>query len=270
MCYNECMKIVSYNINGIRASKKNGILDWFKDFDADIYCIQEVRANQEVAKKEMFNQTNQISFFESESKLKDYHPTFNCGNVAGYAGTLTMSKIKPDKVLKNMNVFWQDKEGRTTTTFFGNLAVVNAYIPNGNSRLEFKMDYLKALNSYLKFLSQNHDVICVGDYNIAHNEIDLTNPRECKNKSVFLPEERRAFSEILNSGFIDAFRFLNPTKTEYSWRSYKSLNEKEHKGYRYRIDYALVSKSLKDKLKKCEIIDLPYSDHLPVLLELES
>ncbi len=262
------MKIATYNINGIRASKKNGILDWLKNFDADIYCLQEVRANEDVAKKEIFGD-DQLSFFDQPNILRNYNTVFNCGNVLGYAGTLTMSKQKPDKVLKNMNVFWQDKEGRTTTTFFGNLAIVNAYVPNGNSRLEFKMDYLKALENYLKFLSANHDVLCVGDFNIAHNEIDLTNPKECKNKSVFLPEERQAFSSLLEKGFVDVFRFLNPQKVEYSWRSYRTKNDDDFTGWMYRIDYVLASNSLKSKLKSCEILDLPFSDHLPVVLELQ-
>lgn len=257
------MKIITYNINGLRASAKLGLLDFINNFNADIYCFQEVRCSESQAKELIY--PSQLSLFANpENKLENYNCYFNCGKVAGYAGTMIICKNKPDKIFFDMGEFWTDEEGRTTTAVFGNLAVVNAYIPNGNSRLEFKMQYLDALNKYLKKLKEKYSVVCVGDFNIAHNEIDLTNPKECKNKSVFLPIERWAFDELLALGLVDCFRYLNPTAIEYSWRSYRSRYDKSYNSWKYRIDYILASEDLKEKLKECKILDEPYSDHLPV------
>lgn len=267
------MKIVTYNINGIRASAKLGLTQWIEDFDADIYCFQEVRCDENTAKEVLFESKKQLTLFDNFSQNninQKYTSIFNCGNVAGYAGTLTLTKTKPDKILYDMGEFWQDNEGRTTTIILGNLAVVNAYIPNGNSRLEFKMKYLDALIKFISKLKQTYSVICVGDYNIAHQEIDLTNPKECGNKSVFLPIERQTFSDILNAGFTDCFRFLSPQKVAYSWRSYRSRYDNSYNSWKYRIDYILSSSDLNKKLKTCDILDLNYSDHLPVVLEFEN
>ena len=264
------MKIISYNINGIRASVKLGLREWIKDFDADIYCFQEVRCNENLAREILLDEKPQMSLFESSNQntLAGYTPIFNCGQVAGYAGTLTLTKMKPDKIMLDMGEFWTDNEGRTTTLFFASLAVVNAYIPNGNSRLDFKMKYLSALNKFLASLMKNYQVICVGDFNIAHNEIDLTNPKECRNKSVFLPIERQAFTDLLSIGLIDCFRSLNPEKIEYSWRSYRSRYDNSYHSWKYRIDYILASNNLKEKISSCNILDLDYSDHLPVVAQL--
>ena len=158
---------------------------------------------------------------------------------------------------------------RTTTLIFNDTAIINAYIPNGNSRLDFKMKYLSALQNYISKLQKDFKVICVGDFNIAHNEIDLTNPKECKNKSVFLPIEREAFANLLNIGLVDSFRFLNPNEIKYSWRSYRSRLDPNHKGWKYRIDYILIDKSLKENLLSCDILDLEYSDHLAVVCEIK-
>ncbi len=267
------MKIVTYNINGIRASTKLGLNKWIEKFDADIYCFQEVRCDESKAKAVLFDSVTQLTLFDNVEENginKKYNTFFNCGNVSGYAGTLILSKIKPSKIFYDMNEFWTDNEGRTTTIIIGNLAIVNAYIPNGNSRLEFKMKYLDALTKYIIKLKETYSVICVGDYNIAHNEIDLTNPKECSNKSVFLPIEREAFSNILNAGFTDCFRFLNPEKVEYSWRSYRSRYDNSYNSWKYRIDYIVASCDLNNKLLSCEILDLDYSDHLPVVLEFNN
>lgn len=263
------MKIVTYNINGIRASSKLGLIKWIEEFDADVYCFQEVRCDENTAKDVLFETKKQLTLFDEAPQNninKNYNAFFNCGNVAGYAGTLILSKYKPTQVLTDMGEFWDDNEGRTTTIIFNNLAIVNAYIPNGNSRLDFKMKYLSALTKFIKKLAKNYSVICVGDFNIAHNEIDLTNPKECSNKSVFLPIERQAFSTILNGGFIDTFRELNPKEIKYSWRSYRSRNDTNYNSWKYRIDYILCSKTMQNNLKDCDILDLDYSDHLPVVL----
>ncbi len=267
------MKIVSYNINGIRASAKLGLIEWIKNYDADVYCFQEVRANENVTKEILYPKTSQLSLFGEENNnnvLKDYIPIYNCGDIAGYAGTLILTKHKPDKVMFNMSEFWQDNEGRTTTIILGNLAIVDAYIPNGNSRLEFKMQYLSALIKYLKVLGEQYKVVCVGDFNIAHNEIDLTNPKECKTKSVFLPVEREAFNNLLKLNLVDCFRYYNPETVKYSWRSYRSRQDNSYNSWKYRIDYALLSASEKQNINNCDILELDYSDHLPVMLDLKS
>ena len=264
------MKIITYNVNGIRASIKLGLLDWLKEYNADIYCIQEVRCNENLTNELIFNTKEQMSLFEkAQNNLFNYYATYNCGLRAGYAGTLILSKIKPDKIILNMEEFWTDEEGRTTTIIFGNNAIVNAYIPNGNSRLEFKMEYLSALTKYLNKLKENYNVICVGDFNIAHNEIDLSHPKECKNKSVFLPIERTAFSELLSLGFTDCYRFINPEKIKYTWRSYRSRYDENYNSWKYRIDYILVSSNLNSHIAECNILDLPYSDHFPVELNIK-
>lgn len=265
------MKIVSYNINGIRAANKLGLLGWIKQFDADIFCLQEVRCSQMMTKEILFGSGEQMDLFDkpSDDKLTTFYPTYNCGSVAGYAGTLILSKEKPSKVFYDMGKFWADDEGRTTTVVFNDIAVVNAYIPNGNSRLEFKMKYLNALTQFIQYLQKQYKVICVGDFNIAHNEIDLTNPKECKNKSVFLPIERKAMDNLLKSNLVDAFRALNPDKIEYSWRSYRSRKDPNYKGWKYRIDYVLVDSKLAEKLEACELLDLIYSDHLPVVCKIK-
>lgn len=264
------MNIISYNINGIRASAKAGLIDFVLNSDFDVWCFQEVRASQQIAEQILSGQGGQINLFgAAESVLDKFYATYNCGGVAGYAGTLILSKTAPDRVAYDMQSFWQDNEGRTTTVFFGDLAVVDAYIPNGNSRLDFKMEYLAALTKYLDSLAKNYKVVCVGDFNTAHNEIDLTNPKECKNKSVFLPIERAAFDNLLNCGFVDSFRHLNPNKIEYSWRSYRSTYDFSYTSWKYRIDYCLVSKNLTNNLVSANILDVNYSDHLPVTLQLK-
>ena len=266
------MRIVTYNINGIRASAKLGLVEWIKDFDADVYCFQEVRCDEATAREIIFPSANQMSFFdapEEKCSLSGYNAIFNCGEKAGYAGTLVLCKRKPDDVLLDMGEFWTDDEGRTTTVILGNVAIIDAYIPNGNSRLDFKMRYLDALSKFIAKLKEKYHVVCVGDYNIAHSEIDLTNPRECKTKSVFLPIEREAFDGLLALGMIDCFRFCNPEKVEYSWRSYRSRYDTSYNSWKYRIDYILASDGLEKRIKSCEILDLDYSDHLPVVAEIE-
>lgn len=265
------MKIATYNVNGIRASIKLGLLEWLENYNADIYCIQEVRCNENLTNNLIFPHKEQVSLFDNTKhiNLENYIPIYNCGLKPGYAGTLILTKNKPDKIIYDMEDFWSDDEGRTITAIFDNLAIVNSYIPNGNVRLDFKMQYMDALTKYISKLKEKYNVICVGDFNIAHNEIDISHPKQCKTKSVFLPIERESFSNLLSEGFNDCFRVLNPQKVKYTWRSYRSRYDENYNSWKYRIDYILASKSLMSKIKVCDIIDLPYSDHLPVILELK-
>ena len=272
------MKIVSYNINGIRAANRLGLIDWIEKSDYDIFCFQEIRANEDITRS-IFSDSEQISLLdgnvsENFGVLEKYFKFYNCGSIPGYAGTMVLTKIKPDKVEYGLKDFWFDQEGRVITVYFGGLAIVNAYIPNGNSRLEFKMQFLDALTKYLEILKNKYSVICVGDFNIANDEIDLTNPKECKNKSVFLPIEREAFKKILALGYVDTFRYLYPDKREYSWRSYRSrqtnLPSTNYNSWKYRIDYAILYNRHALKLLDCEMPDLIYSDHLPVICSIEN
>lgn len=258
-------------MNGIRASAKLGLIDWIAQFSADIYCFQEVRCDEARTHRILFGDSEQMSLFDfNESPLAIYTPIYNCGTIAGYAGTLILSKRKPDKIMYDMGEFWSDNEGRTTTIVLDDLAIIDAYIPNGNSRLDFKMKYLDALTKFIKELKKDYKVICVGDFNIAHNEIDLTHPKECRNKSVFLPIEREAFNKILNVGITDCFRFLNPNKVKYSWRSYRSRYDDSYNSWKYRIDYIISSEELNSQLIACDIPELDYSDHLPVVLDINA
>lgn len=265
------MKIVSYNVNGIRASIKLGLLEWLEKYNADVYCIQEVRCNETLTSELIFPQNNQTSLFDNptQSNLKNYTPIYNCGFKPGYAGTLILTKKKPKKIIYDMEEFWHDDEGRTTTIIFDGLAIVNSYIPNGNSRLDFKMKYIEALTNYISELKERFDVILVGDFNIAHNEIDISHPKQCKNKSVFLPIEREAFSNLLSIGVNDCFRTLNPKEVKYTWRSYRSRLDENYNSWKYRIDYILVSNSLISNIKECDILELPCSDHLPVMCQVD-
>lgn len=271
------MKIASYNINGIRASARLGLLDWIRTGEIDVFCLQEIRANESIARS-IFSDDTQLSLFsdpiaDAPASTDGYYKYYNCGKIAGYAGTMILSKIQPDRVEYDMGEIWSDDEGRVTTAFFGDLAVVNAYIPNGNSRLDFKMQFLAGLTVYLAKLKEAYSVVCVGDFNIANDEIDLTNPRECRNKSVFLPIERDAFKRILSLGYVDSFRYLYPDKVEYSWRSYRSRQESllstNYNAWKYRIDYAIVYNKANYAIRECTMPDLAYSDHLPVVLTIE-
>lgn len=266
------MKIISYNINGIRASIKLGLLDWMKSSDADVFCLQEIRANEKIT-REIFADNKQVSLFNEAGQRYPYYKFYNCGQIPGYAGTMILSKIKPDNVTYGIGDTLIDNEGRVMIACYGNLAVVNAYIPNGNSRLDFKMKFLEKLTNYLNQLKSQYSVVCVGDFNIANDEIDLTHPNECKNKSVFLPIERDAFKKIIALGYVDTFRTLYPEKREYTWRSYRSrkesLPENHYNSWKYRIDYALLHNKHNYEIVECSVLDLPYSDHLPVELTLD-
>lgn len=248
------MKIMSYNLNGLRAANKLNVLKWLKDENADIICLQEVRAEQSICEK----------ILES---FKEYNIIYNCGKIKGYAGTITLSKIKPIKIQTGFNNE-EDIEGRVVTTFFDDFAVVNCYVPNGFKRLEYKKEFLHNLIYYTNALSKSCKKIFICcDANIAHTELDVNKPKETSKKSGFLLEERILIDELLENKFIDSFRALNPKLIQYTWRSYKARQEGNNYGWRFRFDYIICSKNLKDKIKKCYSLDLEYSDHLPVILE---
>ncbi len=252
------MKIISYNLNGIRAAKKLNVLDWLMRENADIICLQEVRAEQKVCEEIL------------EGFKNNYNITFNCGEKKGYSGTVTLSKRKPINVFTGLTNDEVDIEGRTITTIFNEVIVINSYVPNGAKRLEYKKEFLIRLKKLMQNLSKsNKKIFLCCDANIAHNEIDVNKPKETSKKSGFLLEERMLMDEILKVDFIDTFRKLNPNQIQYTWRSYKARKENNEYGWRFRFDYIICSQELEKNLRRCYSLDLEYSDHLPVILEVE-
>ena len=252
------MKIISYNLNGLRAATKLNVLDWLMQEKADIICLQEVRAEQKVCEEI-------LKIFK-----KEYNVTFNCGEKKGYSGTIILSKKTPISVFTGLTNEEVDIEGSTITNIFDEFIVINAYIPNGSKRLEYKKEFIRKLMKLMNRLEESHKKIFLCcDANIAHNEIDVNKPKETSKKSGFLLEERKLIDELLKEDFIDTFREMNPSQIQYTWRSYKARKENSDYGWRFRFDYIICSKEMKKNLRRCYSPDLEYSDHLPVVLEVE-
>lgn len=250
------MKIISYNLNGIRAAARLGVIEWLIGEDVDVVCLQEVRASEEICQNILLS-------------LENYYKVYNCGTRKGYSGTVTLLKMKPDEISFGVDSL-EDEEGRTIVTRIGDYTIVNSYVPNGSTRLEYKKEYFKKLIKLLESLKDyNKYVILCSDTNIAHKEIDVNKPKVQGRKSGFLLEERQWLNDLLMRGFIDSFRELNKNAIQYTWRSYKARGKDNSFGWRFRFDYAICNIELKDKLKKCYSKDLEYSDHLPVILEIE-
>jgi exodeoxyribonuclease-3 len=222
--------------------------------DADIVCLQEVRAQEDVCK-------------EILKDFKNYNIYYNCGIKKGYSGTILMSKNKVIDIKFGFSGN-DDNEGRLITAQFENFILLNCYVPNGGSRLEYKMKYLKQLIAKLKKLNKENNIILCCDINIGHKEIDVNKPKVMSNKSGFLKEERKVIDKLIKNKFIDSFRYLNNDKIQFTWRSYRSRKMNNDFGWRFRFDYIFVSDELKSKISKCESLDLVYSDHLPVILEI--
>ena len=263
------MKIVTYNLNGIRSATSKGLLPWLDKLDADIVCFQEVRANEQVASEILNVAGNQLSLFANPLVLNKYNCIFNCGQVAGYAGTLVLTKEEPNKVTFGFDNV-PDPEGRVITAYYNNFAVVNCYVPNGTNRLDFKMGFWQKMTNYLTKLKQTTNVIYVADANISHTEDDLSHPKECSRRTGFLPIEREALTNLLSLGFTDVARMLQPTGKIYTWRSYRSRMPEygADYGWKYRFDYVLCNNEIASKFTSCQIPDEPYSDHLPVIAEI--
>lgn len=249
------MKLVSWNVNGIRACVTKGFYDFFKDVDADIFCIQESKM-----------QEGQLEF-----DLDNYYIYMNCAVKKGYSGVITFSKTQPISVTKGIGIEEHDQEGRVLTCEYDDFYVVNCYTPNskdGLLRLDYRMVWEDVFRNYLKELEKNKPVILCGDLNVAHNEIDLKNPKTNRMNAGFTDQERNKMSELLNSGMIDTYRYFYPEKIEYSWWSYRFKAREKNAGWR--IDYFITSNSLKERLKDaCIYTDIFGSDHCPVGLEIE-
>ncbi len=251
--------IVSYNVNGIRAAFKKGLLDWVQEVDMDILCLQETKAQPEQVDTMAFAQMGYKSYLHSAEKK-------------GYSGVAIFSKKEPDNIVVGCGIDKYDKEGRIIRADFGDWSVMNCYFPSGSSgdvRQDFKMDFLADFQNWINELREERpNLIVVGDYNIAHTENDIHNPKSNKDTSGFKPEEREWMTEWLGSGFTDAFRHLHPGKTEYSWWSYRAAARARNKGWR--IDYQSVSNAMADKIQKAgHYNDAVHSDHCPVFMDID-
>ena len=248
-------KMISWNVNGLRAIVGKGFLDIFNELDADIFCLQETKL-----------QAGQIDL-----DLHGYYQYWNYAEKKGYSGTAIFTKEEPLSVAYGIGIEEHDKEGRVITLEFPDYYVITVYTPNSQTelaRLEYRMTWEDAFRAYLKSLEKNKPVIVCGDLNVAHKEIDLKNPKTNRKNAGFTDEERNKFTELLSSGFIDTFRFFYPNQEGiYSWWSYRFKAREKNAGWR--IDYFVTSESLKDRLVGAKIhTDIFGSDHCPVELEI--
>lgn len=252
------MKIVSWNVNGIRAVEKKGFVESITTLAPDIFCLQETKAQPDQLTNEIKNISGYTAYFHSAVKK-------------GYSGTATYTKIAPSCVIEGIGVEEIDNEGRVLTLEFDEYFVVNTYTPNaqpGLVRIDFRLRYQEALLAFLKELEQKKPVILCGDLNVAHNEIDLKNPKSNKGNPGFSDEEREAFNTLLDNGFIDTFRELHPEEIKYSWWSYRFSARDKNIGWR--IDYFVVSKKFFENIAQAEIHnEILGSDHCPVSITVK-
>ena len=250
------MKLISWNVNGIRACVNKGFKEFFNNINADIFCIQETKC-----------QTGQI-----ELEFDGYYSFWNSAEKKGYSGTAIFTKIKPENVSYGIGIQEHDKEGRVITLEFKEFYLVNIYTPNSKRELE-RLDYRQIwedeIRKYLLKLNKKKPVIMCGDLNVAHKEIDLKNPKTNRGNAGFTDEERNKMTELLNAGFTDTFRYLYPEKQDaYSWWSYMGRAREKNVGWR--IDYFIVSNNIKDKITDAIIhSDIMGSDHCPVELQIK-
>ena len=249
------MKLISWNVNGLRACVQKGFLDIFKELDADMFCIQESKL-----------QEGQISL-----ELEGYHQYWNYAIKKGYSGTAIFTRREPMSVAYGIGIEEHDQEGRVITLEFAEFYLVTVYTPNSQSelaRLDYRMRWEDAFLSYLKGLEEKKPVVFCGDLNVAHKEIDLKNPKTNRKNAGFTDEERACFGKVLESGFIDTFRYFYPdVEGRYSWWSYRFKAREKNAGWR--IDYFITSPQLKDKLEGAEIhSEIMGSDHCPVELQI--
>lgn len=250
------MKFISWNVNGLRACVQKGFLDFFNSIDADFFCIQESKL-----------QAGQIDL-----DLPGYHQYWNYAEKKGYSGTTIFAKNEPLSVSYGIGIEEHDKEGRVITLEYDNFYLVTCYTPNSQNelkRLPYRMQWEDDFREYLKTLDAKKPVVLCGDLNVAHNEIDLKNPKTNRKNAGFSDEERAKMTELLGSGFTDTFRYFYPdAEGIYSWWSYRFKAREKNAGWR--IDYFITSKRINDKLKKAAIhTDVLGSDHCPVEVDIE-
>ena len=253
------MKILTYNVNGIRAALRKDFALWLKDTNTDIVCLQEIKANPE-------------QFDESIFTDLGYHCFWNPAEKKGYSGVAILTKTKPKHVEYGCGISEIDFEGRILRADFDNFSLMSAYFPSGSSgdiRQAFKMKFLSQFQNYSNELKKDFPKLIIsGDYNICHRAIDIHNPQRNKNTSGFLPEEREWMNVFITSGFIDSFRHLNPEPHNYSWWSYRANARAKNLGWR--IDYNMISENLLPNLSRSAILSQArHSDHCPVLVEMD-
>ena len=252
------MKILSYNVNGIRAALNKGFADWLNAAEPDVICLQETKALEEQIDTALFEQIGYKHFWHSAQKK-------------GYSGVAILTKTNPINVQEGTGIEHMDIEGRVIRVDYKNISVISLYLPSGTNinRLEYKFKFMDDFLDYINSLKKDYPrlVIC-GDYNICHRAIDIHDPVRNKNVSGFLPEERQWIDTFINCGFVDSFRYLNPEPHQYSWWSYRANARINNKGWR--IDYNLVSDNLKNNIKRAYLLpEVKHSDHCPVGVELE-
>jgi len=253
------MKIISYNVNGIRAALNKGFIDWLKSANPDVICLQEIKALKEQLDLDIFIQAGyKYNYWYSAQKK-------------GYSGVAVLCKTEPNHIEYGTGIETMDFEGRNLRVDFDEVSVMSMYLPSGTNseRLEFKFNYMDEIQEYLTTLRNSiPNLVVCGDYNICHEEIDIHNPK-MKNVSGFLPEEREWLGTFINSGFIDSFRHLNKESQQYSWWSYRANARANNKGWR--LDYAMVANPLQEKIKRAVILsDAVHSDHCPILVEIKN
>ena len=253
-------RIITYNVNGIRAALNKGLIQWLKASNPDILCLQEIKAEKE-----------QVDIALFEALGYKYHYWYSAKK-KGYSGVAILSKAKPDNVVYGCGIKAYDDEARILRADFGNISLISAYHPSGSSgdeRQAFKMKWLYDFFNYANHLKKERTKLIIsGDYNICHKPIDIHNPKSNANTSGFLPEEREWFDSFIASGFVDSFRYFNQEPHQYSWWSYRVNARAKNLGWR--IDYNMITENLTNKLKRSQILaDALHSDHCPVLLEID-
>jgi exodeoxyribonuclease III len=253
------MQIISYNVNGIRAAMTKGFVEWLEQTNPDVICLQEVKA-----------MLDQVDLAPIEAL--GYHIAWHAAEKKGYSGTATFSKMPPTHLAQGVGLDEYDREGRILRTDFDDLTLLNCYFPSGTSgdeRQGFKMEYLNRFFDYVQQLRlERPNLIIVGDYNIAHNEIDIHDPKGNKNSTGFLPEERAWMSRWFASGFTDAYRALHPQTVAYSWWSYRAGARGKNKGWR--IDYQSISTDMAERVTGAGYLpDAMHSDHCPMWITVD-
>lgn len=252
-------RIISYNVNGIRAALTKGFDTWMDETKADIICLQEIKANPDQV---------DLSVFEK----RGYHHFWYPARKKGYSGVAILSKEKPDNIVYGSGIKESDDEGRVIRADYGDVSVLSIYAPSGSSgdeRQDFKMLWLASFQKYLnKLKKERPNLILAGDFNICHKAIDIHNPVSNANSSGFLPEERAWMDQFLDQGFVDSFRHFNKEPHQYTWWSFRANSRNKNLGWR--IDYQFATSSLEKQLKRSVLLpEARHSDHCPVLLELK-
>lgn len=252
------MKIISYNVNGIRAALKKGLEEWLKAADPDVICLQETKATKEQVDVSVFENLGYKHYWYSAQKK-------------GYSGVAIFTKKEPNQVVYGTGIETMDFEGRNLRIDFDEVSIMSMYLPSGTNmdRLEFKLNYMDEILQYLTDLRKTipHLIVC-GDYNICHEAIDIHDPVRNAKVSGFLPVEREWLTRFIESGFVDSFRHFNKEPHQYSWWSYRANARNNNKGWR--IDYNMVAEPLKDKMIRAAILpEAKHSDHCPIMIELD-